>query len=128
MNIVDIVGEFDRQKHELESLKLNPFIDVDLRRLDYVVAGIEKSLLEVIRQPWVPNNARDLRALIASTSGNIQNVKQTIREHIDSVDPEQPDQVLRLELSFMALATLDFMMESLIEAWARIERPNIQAN
>lgn len=127
MNILEIVGEFDRQKHELESLKTDP-THADLRQLDFIVAEIERGLLEVIREPWVPSNPTDIKVLLSRTNGNIQSVEQAIRDKIGSVDPNQPEHILRVNLSFSALAVLDYMMEMLIDAWAKTERPTMRAN
>jgi hypothetical protein len=125
MDILTIAEHVGIQKSQLEIFKADPTIDAgSLRLCDFVMDGIEQSLNELISPPsWVPNNARDLATLIAATTENIRQTKNSITEVVDTVDAAQPDHVLRLELACISLAALEYMLSVLIAALAEKQKP-----
>ena len=127
MNILEIVGELDRHKHELKILKANPFVHADLQSLDVVVSRIEEGLLEVIRE--VPNTTLDLSGMVAVTTSAIRDLERGVAEH--TLNMEAPDSILRLQLARSALAVLDYSLEMQITAMTEqkeSQKPNAVVN
>ena len=123
MELIKLIEDVSRQRTYLEILRADTTINADsLEICNDLLSGITRSLDE-LSTDWIPIEPARLNRLLIRTFENSSAARVAVNEGILSVDPSKADHLLRLKLSFLSIAALDFMFEKLVLAIAEEQKP-----
>lgn len=114
MELIEIVEDITRARQELAALT-----DLDPARLELchrVINGLEDTLEEIILKPWIPITSVEIEGAIHRTMQRVEEVEQLIVDAAPMLERKQPDEIFRFSVALIALATLNFQLQVLLEA------------
>jgi hypothetical protein len=118
MNIGTIVVDLANSRLQLDALKTNPAIEP--RKLDYctsIMGTLQNTIGELLVLRWIPRTVPGLDGAISSVLNNIRTTEAAIEDRIKEIwETQAPDEILRADLALIALDTLRFQLDALIEA------------
>jgi hypothetical protein len=128
MNIGTIVVDLANSRLQLYALKTDPAIAPT--KLDYCTSIMDKlqnTIGELLTLPWIPRTVLGLNGSIAAVLANIRKTESAIDDRIEAIwETQAPDEMLRADLALIALDTLRFQLDELIEARMKMLRSTLK--
>ena len=126
MEVREIIADIARAKNDLAGLALDGVTPKRIARCKSAVDDLETGVVELLTERWVPRTAPELTAAIYCVEENLHRLQSEIDDALDvSQEPNiferaEPDELFRVWMAMAFGRLLEFQLDALMSALARV--------